>query len=187
MSLCLSFNCLSDRGYRRGESIRASGAKNAAMIRQVAAIAIAIDNANQLVENYKKQRDISKRALTIAQKQQDHLKAVFWPREEQFLAEFSEPEAIEAVAVMGRRYGGRLAATVSGAFAKQLAEARCSFSRYCTSANKKLIQDLLMARANGVANARVLGRQIAFAEYQAREDTNYDRRIQAISLGRGGR
>lgn len=185
MSCEPSSNCLGPEGYKQGELIRAEAAQTAATIRQVAAIAIALDNANQLVENYKDQRDISDRALKIAEKQQDHIANTFWPREAQFLAEFSSPEAIESVAVMGRRYGGRLASMVASGFAIQLREARCSFSRYCTSANKKLIQDLLMARSIGIANARVLGRSIAFAEFQARNDTNYERRMQAVALGRG--
>lgn len=180
-----SSNCLDDTGYGPAEAVRAAAATNAAIIRQVAAIAIALDNANQLVENYKDQRDISDRALKIAEAQQQHLREVFYPRDAQFLAEFSTPEAIESVAVMGRRYGGRLASSVAGAFALQLKEARCSFPRYCTSANKKLIQDLLMTRAITIANARALGRSIAFAEYQARSDTNYQRRMQAIAVGRG--
>lgn len=180
-----SSNCLGDAGYKQGEIIRAQAAKTASIIRQVAAIAIALDNANQLVENYKDQRDISDRALVIAEKQQKQISDVYWPREAQFLGEFSAPEAIESVVVMGRRYGGRLAAMVSGGFAAQLRDARCSFSRYCTSANKKLIQDLLMARSVGIANARALGRSIAFAEYQARNDTNYQRRMQAVAMGRG--
>lgn len=185
MSSQPSSNCLGDEGYKQGEAFRAQAAKTAAIIRQVAAIAIALDNANQLVENYKDQRDISDRALKIAEKQQKHIVDTFWPREAQFLAEFSTPETIETVAVMGRRYGGRLASMVSGGFAQQLREARCSFSRYCTSANKKLIQDLLMARSIGIANARALGRNIAFAEFQARNDTNYQRRLQAVAMGRG--
>lgn len=185
MSSAPSSGCLNDDGYGPAEAVRAAAAQSAAIIRQVAAIAIALDNANQLVENYKDQRDISDRALKIAEAQQKHLREVFYPRDAQFLAEFSTPEAIESVAVMGRRYGGRLASSVAGAFALQLKEARCSFSRYCTSANKKLIQDLLMARATTIANARALGRSIAFAEYQARSDTNYQRRMQAISIGRG--
>lgn len=185
MSAEPSSNCLGDEGYKQGEILRAQAAKSAAIIRQVAAVAIALDNANQLVENYKDQRDISDRALKIAEKQQKHISEVFWPREAQFLNEFSTPEAIESVAVMGRRYGGRLASMVSGGFAQQLREARCSFSRYCTSANKKLIQDLLMARSIGIANARALGRSIAFAEFQARNDVNYERRMQAVAMGRG--
>lgn len=185
MSAEPSSNCLNDTGYKTGEDIRTQGVRTAAIIRQVAAAAIAIDNANQLVKNYRDQRDISKRALAIAQKQQEQLRTVYWPREEQFLNEFANPEAIETVEVMGRRYAGRLVATVSAAFARQLKEARCRFSRYCTSANKKVMQDLLLARAAGIANARVLGRNIAFAEYQVRDDTNFERRAQAVSIGRG--
>lgn len=178
-------DCLDDAGYTEGEKIRADAVKQGALIRQAAAVLIAIDNAAQALKNYKQQRDIASRSMKIAEEVQKHAQNTYWPRELEFLAEFGTPEAIEAIETMGRRYGGRLAADVSRAFASKLKEARCGFSRYCTSANKKVAQDLLMARAQAVANARVLGRNIAFAEYQARTDTNYERRLQAVALGRG--
>jgi len=67
MSSAPSSGCLNDDGYGPAEAVRAAAAQSAAIIRQVAAIAIALDNANQLVENYKDQRDISDRALKIAE------------------------------------------------------------------------------------------------------------------------
>jgi len=85
---------------------------------------------------------------------------------------------------MGKRYAGRLVSTVAGAFAPKLKEAKCSAPRYCTSATTKSLQDLLMARSVAMANARVLGRNIAFAEYQARHDVNVERRMQAVAIGR---
>ena len=172
-------------GYETGEGIRTAAVSQAATIRQAAALAIAIDNALQAVDNYKKQRDIAKRSLAISKAQQKQLQDVYWPRELEFLAEFGTPEAIETVEVMGRRYGGRLLSAVAGAFAKALKEARCGGTRYCTSANRKMVQDLLLARSTAMANARVLGRNIAFAEFQARTDTNFNRRMQAIAVGRG--
>ena len=175
---------LFDGGYITGETLRTGAAKTASFIRQAAAALIAIDNANRLVDNYKMQRDIQDRVLKMSEEQQKHLETVFWPRELQFLNEFSAPEAIEAVETMGRRYAGRLVATVAGGFAQKLKEARCNAPRYCTSAANKNLQDLLMARSAAMANARVLGRNIAFAEYQARNDRNLERRMQAIAIGR---
>lgn len=175
---------LTDGGYIVGEGARTSAADTASFIRQAAAALIAIDNANRLVDNYRKQRDIQDRMLDISEEQQKHLEDVFWPRDIQFLTEFSVGEPIEAVETMGKRYAGRLVATVAGAFAPKLREAKCSAPRYCTSATSKGLQDLLMARSAAMANARVLGRNIAFAEYQARNDVNVERRMQAIAIGR---
>jgi hypothetical protein len=175
---------LTDVGYTAGEVIRAAAADTASLIRQAASALIAIDNAARLVDNYKKQRDIQDRMLDISEEQQAHMETVYWPREIQFLNEFSVGEAIEAVEVMGKRYAGRLVSTVAGAFAPKLRDAKCSASRYCTSATTKNLQDLLMARSAAMANARVLGRNIAFAEYQARLDVNLERRLQAAAIGR---
>ena len=177
-------DCLDSTGYLQGEGIRADAVKVASRWRQIAALAIAADNAAQLISNYRAQRDIAKRLLKISQKQQDHVKNVFWNREKEFLTEFANPEPIEDVEVMGRRYGGRLVATVASGFAQQMRELKCSKARYCESAYAKAMQDLSMARAVAIGNARVLGRNIAFAEYQARNDRNLERRLQAVALGR---
>jgi hypothetical protein len=57
-------------------------------------------------------------------------------------------------------------------------------NRYCTSANMKALQDIYLMRSFAVTAARTLGRNIAFAEYQARNDLNWERRKQAAALGR---
>jgi len=148
-------------------------------------VAIAADNAARLISNFRSQRDIARRMTTIARRQQEQLAEVYWPREEQFLAEFSQPEPIEPIETMGRRYAGRLMAPVAARFAEEIRRTKCAASRYCASAADKTIQDLMMARSAALANARVMGRNMAFAEYQARTDINYARRMQAVSWGRG--
>lgn len=178
-------NCYSDFGYTTGEGIRSAAVTFVALAKQAASAIIAIDNANRLVDNYRDQRDIAQRAQDIAEAQQLQLETVFWPREEEFLAEFSTPEPIESVEAMGARYAGRLVSSLASAFAKELHSVRCSARRYCTSANQKQLQDLLLARGVAMANARVLGRNIGFAEFQARTDINLSRRMQAVALGRG--
>lgn len=178
-------SCLDGGGYRPAEQIRAEAVKFSANLRQAGALAIAIDNALRLIDNYKMQRDISNRGLAISEGQQNHLKTTFWPRELEFLAEFGNPDDVEDATVLGRRYAGRLSSMVAGGFAKQLKAADCKASRYCTSDRSKRMQDLLLVRSEALANARILGRMIGFAEVQARRDRNDDRRRQAAALGRG--
>lgn len=177
--------CLNSVGYTTAETTRAGSVQAAATIKSASATAIAALNAQQAVSNFRQQRDIARRSVRLARDQQNQLQNVFWPRELEFLAEFGNAEAIEQVEVMGRRYGGRLVAAAADKFAKRLAELRCSRSRYCTSANQKALQDLLLVRSETIAAMRVLGRNIAFTEYQIRSDTNYKRRMQAVALGRG--
>jgi hypothetical protein len=154
------------------------------VIRQIAALAIAVDNSNQLVKAYRRLRDISDRSVKLSENEQAHLEQVYWPREEQFLAEFSAPEEIEEIEVLGRRYAGRLVSSISAGFATQIRALRCGASRYNTSAYSKSLQDIIQARTVALASARVLGRNIGFAEVQARTDTNYNRRMQAVAMGK---
>ncbi|WP_175199339.1 hypothetical protein [Achromobacter insolitus] len=106
-----------------------------------------------------------------------------WPRELQFMEAFATPEAVKSIADMGRRYSGRLTSTISGGFAQQLVQAKRTAPRYC--ANAKTLQDLMTARAQTVASARMLGRNLAHAEYRARNDRDNARRYQSILVGRG--
>jgi hypothetical protein len=109
---------------------------------------------------------------------------MFWAAEQQFKNEFTVAEPVEDVEVMGRRYAGRLVSTVLGGFAAKIHEVKCNMNRYCTSANQKALQDIYLMRSFAVSAARTLGRNIAFAEYQARTDLNWERRKQATALGR---
>lgn len=177
--------CLGDKGYTEGEKIRADAIVKATRIRQVAAVAIAIDNALQIEENYSRQRDIADRSLAMAQRQHDHAKNVFWPRELQMLEEFGVMPEREPVDQRGKRYGGRLNASIAGAFAKKLAETKCNAPRYCTSHNQKNLQDLHLVKAMVSANAAVLGQKIAWELDQADYDTAMQRRHQVIGIGRG--
>lgn len=181
----MATDCLDDDGYTQAEATRANAVSTAANIRRVAAIAIAIDNADQLLQNMSDQRQLASRALSISEQQQAHIQDNFWPKELAFLGEFGTPEDIEAAETLGRRYAGRLVSTVANEFAKLIRREDCNASRYCTSARRKGLQDLMLARAQALANARVLGREIAFTEIQARNDRNFDRRMQAVALGRG--
>lgn len=178
-------SCMTDAGYRSGEKLRAAAVQSAATIKSSVATAIAAANAEQAVSNFRSQRDISKRSLAIAQTQQKRLQDVFWPHELEFLEEYANPEQLEAVETMGRRYGGRLVAAAADKFSKRLHDLRCGRARYCTSANEKALQDLLLVRSETMAAMRVLGRNIAFTEYQVRSDTNVKRRLQAVAVGRG--
>lgn len=182
MPLC---DCLSQIGYSSGETYRASAAATAASLKMATAIAQALLNASTAIDNFRKQRDIAKRAVKIAEEQQAQIQQVFWPRELQFLAEYTTPETLETIEAMGKRYAGRLVSAVANKYASEMHKLRCSASRYCTSAKKHNVQALLMAKAQAMSSARVLGRNIAFAEWMARNDVNNARRMQAIGLGRG--
>lgn len=181
----MSCQCLNGDGYKSGEDIRASAVNTAANLRLAQMIVMAIDNSNQLISNYKKQNDIADAALKMSEQNQHHLKTTFWTRELQFLSEFCSPEEIEEVEAMGRRYAGRLVSMVAAQFAKQLNALRCNASKYCSSATGKAFQDLSLARSQAIANARVLGRMMAFKEHQQFDDLTFARRIQAAGLGDG--
>lgn len=183
--------CVNAVGYTHGECIRSNAAKTMALVRLAAMTLIAVKNADTAIDNFKKQYEIAKRSMKIAEEQQKQLQEVYWPRELRFLAEFATGknrdgvEKVEAVETLGRRYGGRLISAVADRFAKKLHETRCDMPRYNTSANRKAMQDIMLARSQAIATARILGRHVAFVEVMAREDQDWNRRMAAVALGRG--
>ena len=176
-------SCISDSAYAAAQKSKTTAVLINAGLKSAQYISEAVISGQDLIDNYRKQHELAKRAQAMAEAMQGQ-QSMFWAAEQQFKAEFIVPEPIEDVEVMGRRYSGRLAASVLGAFASKIHEVKCNMNRYCTSANQKALQDIFLMRSFSVSAARTLGRNIAFAEYQARTDLNWERRKQAAALGR---
>ena len=70
-------SCVGDSGYTPGEIAHNAAVRAAALIREIAAAAIAADNANQLVNNYKKQNAIADRMLKLSERQQQELRRMY--------------------------------------------------------------------------------------------------------------
>lgn len=181
--------CLSGQGYQSGEQTRAQAQQQAAMLIGAQAALEAAWNAQALIANYGKQKAIADRANKIKSEYQDFLVNNFWPKEIAHMNEFSVKDAElftgNYVENLGRRNAGRMIPMVAQKFAQEIKAAKCNFSRYCTSANKKTLQDLLLARSNAIASTRVAGRQMAFKEWRARVDQNYKRRLSSSMVGDG--
>ena len=176
-------DCLQDSEYIAAEKKRADAVKFASNWKLGQAIVMAIDNAAQLISNYKKQNDIADEAMSMMEANRKHMKNVFWSHELRFLAEYCSPEDIEGIEEVGRRIAGRLVSQVAGQFAKLFDALRCNVNKYCASAYSKALQDLYIARSQAIANARILGRMQAFAEHQQFDDLNFKRKVQAAGLG----
>ena len=176
-------SCISSSAYAAAQKSKTTAVLINAGLKSAQYISEAVISGQDLIDNYRKQHELAKRAQAMAEAIQGQ-QSMFWAAEQQFKAEFIVPEPIEDVEVMGRRYSGRLVASVLGAFASKIHEVKCNMNRYCTSANQKALQDIFLMRSFSVSAARTLGRNIAFAEYQARTDLNWERRKQAAALGR---
>lgn len=177
-------SAIEDEGYKKGEQIRAEGVRDAMLIRQATAVAAAIANASDMIANYKKQRDIQDLALKISEEEKQHLKDVYWPRELEFLKEFGTPEEKEEAEVYGRRFAGRLAASVAGKMAIRINKLKCEAARYCSSQFIRMMQSEYQAYTDAVSNAKVLGYMTGFAYWHAMNDRDFKRRQQALGLGK---
>jgi hypothetical protein len=177
--------CVTDFGYVAAEGARFLGVTSAAVIRSTASIAAFALNSSDAIKNYNKLASISSRALSIEEQQHNHLKNVYWPRETQFLNEFTQPTPWEDQSVLARRYAGRMWAPIASMYAKKLKEWECSKNRYCGSAYMRAIQELLVARATTKANVEAICDRIAFYEIQQVRDTDFERRKAAIALRQG--
>jgi hypothetical protein len=176
-------SCISNSAYSTAENLRTGAALTNAGLKSFQLLYEAAKSGQDLIDNYRKQHELAKRAQAIAEAIQGQ-QSMFWAAENTFRDEFTQPEPIEDVEVMGRRYSGRLVSSILGKFAEKIHEVKCSMNRYCTSANMKALQDIYLMRSFAVSAARTLGRNIAHAEYQARTDLNWEKRKQAAALGR---
>lgn len=177
--------CLGDSGYVSGEGARSGALIAAATAKALAAGVQAKKIRDHIRNTFDLKHEIKEKVVKIEEEQQAHLRNVFWPKELAFLSEFTQPADVPEIEAAAHRHGGRLAATVAGAFAKELRKFRCSGSRYCTSARIKGYQDLLLMQARAVTNAKLMGWVEAFVEVERKKDRADKQRLQAIGLGRG--
>jgi len=174
-------------GYEQAEKIRNEALRDAANTRKIVAAALALLNALLLISNFKKQKALADRTYKISLELHNKLKDKFWPRELQFLNEFGYDggEDIEDIDDYGKRYGGRLRATVAKTYSDKLKQLRCQAPRYCVSQIQRVYQELFQQKAFALANANIAGQGIGFNEYQQRVSKARNRRLQAIGLGEG--
>lgn len=177
--------CISQKGYRDAETIRFEAVSFASTLKQVLAVAAFAVHAAEAIANFKKLSDISSRGISIEESQHGHMRDVYWPAENQFLAEFVQPTPWESQAVLTDRYAGRMWPPIAAAFARKIHELQCNKPRYCATAFRRALQELLVARAAAKANALTLASQIAFAEVEANDDRDFEQRKQAIALRKG--
>lgn len=174
-----------DSGYIIAETARFLGTRLSAGIKEGVTLAQAAINSRDAISNFKKLSRISERAISIEEQEQKHLRDTYWPRELQFLNEFTKPRRWDTQATLAKRYAGRMWAPVAGAFAKKLKELELNRQRYHGKSYMHAVQELTVAMSQTKANLFVLADRIAFAEVQAVNDTDFERRKQAIALRQG--
>lgn len=177
--------CITQTGYITAEVIRFAAVTAATVVKAAVAVEAFITHSENAIENFSKLNAISSRGLSIEEAEHGHLTGVYYPAENQFLAEFSQTTPWEAEAVLAKRYAGRMWAPLASAFAKQQATLECQKPRYCTTAFRKEVQTLLVARAAAKANVITLAGQIAFAEVESVRDRDFAQRQEAIAMRKG--
>ena len=177
--------CTTDLGYISAEAIRFAATTTAAGIRQATAVAQFALNASDAISNYKKLADVSSRGIAVEEQQHAHIRDNYWPRETQFLNEFTTPTPWEDQAVLARRYAGRMWASAAPSFAKTLKEMEVNRQRYHGVSYFRAVQEVLATRGQTKANIAALADRIAYAEIQAVNDRDFDRRKAAIAMRQG--
>lgn len=176
--------CITSVGYTAAESARSGAWVAGQVIRGAAMIASAAVELKGLYDNYKRQYKIQSRTIKISETEQRHLEQHFWPRELEFLDAYTDPEADRPLRYLEAMYSRRMKTNIVKSFSKLFKETECRAGRYCKSSTDKRLHDLTMARGQALTNAHLLAKLMAFSEVQKRNDRDYKRRVQAISLGR---
>jgi hypothetical protein len=178
-------SCVDGTSYQSAESIRYNALKTAAAIKQAAALAEFALSANDTVSNMRKLASISSRGLAVEEQEQAHLKNVYWPNENKFLTEFTQATPWDTQSTLAKRYAGRMWPPIAAQFAKKLKELEVNKPRYSSVNYIRQAQELLIARGITKANVVTLADRIAFAEVEAINDRDFDRRKAAIAMRQG--
>lgn len=177
--------CVDKDGYKDAEKIRFDATKFAAILKGVVAVAQFALSAYEAYRNFKKLWEVSERGIRLEEAQHNFIKQTYWPREIQFLIEFTQPTPWDSQSVLTRRYEGLMWPPLARGFAQKLKELEGNKSRYTGQATMDAIQTLLFARHATRANIATMASRIAFAEVQAIKDTDFERRKAAIAMRQG--
>ena len=177
--------CVSKDGYKEAEKIRFEATQFAAILKGAVAVAQFALSAYEAYRNFKKLWDVSERGIRLEEAQHQFIRDTYWPRELQFLVEFTKPTPWDTQIVLTRRYEGLMWAPLARGFAQKLRELEQNRQRYSTSATMNAIQSLLFARHATRANISTIASKIAFAEVEAIKDTDFERRKAAIAMRQG--
>lgn len=177
--------CVSDAGYKEAEGKRYAAVATAGTIKQLMAVAQFALNASDAISNFKKLNKVASRGVTIEEQLHKKLKETYWPAEDQMLDEFTQKTTWEGQAVLAKRYAGRMFAPYAAQFAKDMHKLECEKPRYCTNAHVKRVQELMVLRSAVRANVNLMAEKIAFYEIKAVEDTDHERRKQALAQRQG--
>lgn len=181
----MSNMCVTKDGYKSAEAIRFAAVSDAALYKQLTAIAQIVLNAADAVASYKKLWDVSSNGLRLEEDLHSHVKGTYWPAETQMLEEFTQPTPREDQAVLSRRYAGRMWAPIAASFAKAIKKLECEKPRYCGNMHTKRLQQLLAQRSGARANVLLFADRIAFFEIEAIKDVDHERSKQAIAQRQG--
>lgn len=177
--------CVNGPAYTTAEAIRFGAFATAANIRQGVALVQFALSAAEAIENFRKLRNVSSRAIAVEEEQQGHLRDTYWPAETQMLEEYTRPTPWESQSTLRKRYAGRLWAPYAAQFAKEMHKLQCEKPRYCTQAFTKRMQELLVQRAAAHATSVLVADKIAFYEIAAVSETDFSRRQKVIALRQG--
>lgn len=178
--------CLNGAGYVAGETTRASAMTTAALAKQAAAVLAFTLNASLQVENYTNQKKVASASLDMAEEQKNYLQNVYEPREIELGDEYATIPAlskdVEAVDVYTRRYVGRSRIPVIASADTAIEKVRLARPRYATSAFSSALADAHIVKIQGITTATTSATIKGYQEYQARNDANWNRYLQALGV-----
>lgn len=155
------------------------GAGAAAMA--AAQVTVAIINTTAAIAISALQYKIAKGYLDLAKDMRDYWNGTFKPCEIKMVTEAcSAPEYTPQY----KTTAGRYVASVRQQFKNAIDDAARSTSRYCTGLTSMMVRDLAVAEAVAVGSAANFGFRYEEARKEILDQVRWDRRHQALSLGR---
>ncbi|END1556873.1 hypothetical protein ABLL84_003780 [Escherichia coli] len=164
-----------------GKGVTDDGLTWSARIAQIAAIAVAVINTKAAIDIARKQEKMAKKYLQMAKERQQYYYDVYVPREN---TEIQEACSAELYAMHKDVQVGRAKASVRHELTgKTERELQC-ISRYCTGKRAAIVRDREVEEATALALSANFARRYEEKIKDARDDTRWARRAEALNRGR---
>jgi hypothetical protein len=158
-----------------------SGWIKSSSIAQLAATAVAVINTIAALEISRRQYEIAKGYYDMARELRDFWNNTFMPCEQATVAEACSaplytPQYDETA--------GRYVASVRQQFRNALNDITNCAPRFCTGLTQAMLKDAAIAEAQAIGDAENYAYRYEEARKEAKDDLRWNRRIQALGLGR---
>lgn len=173
-------SCVTSEGYVDAAAVLNAKRYEALLISSIVPFIAAVDATNYAKDRASRMDALAQRQISLAEEELAY-NQLAWPCEENAIAEAQAPDPYVPIFDV---VVGRAQVPIKAQFAKAKLDVKKKYNRYNRGAMSASLAKLCNAQAMAVADAQMLAHRAEQAKVDARDDRDWNRRIEVSALGK---